>query len=329
MSGLLLATNNGLVQATKENGAWTATGRSLENTEVTSVIAREGVILAGTRDGVQRSDDGGITWYAVNQGLDIRHVRWLAFHPDISDREFAGTEPAGLFISHDGAQSWQEAPEVARLRDRHNWYLPYSPEAGCVRGFAFHRSRLYAAVEVGGALRSDDGGATWDLATGSDGIPRFGRPATGHVHPDVHSILVHPGDPDLVLAPTGGGLYHSADGGATWRCLYECYCRAAWWDPADAQHIIFGPASSVSRQGRIEESHDGGQSWQPAGAGLDTPWPQHMVELFVTHDLALYAVLSNGELITTLLSNRNWETVLAGTGRVNAVSFLATNAKYV
>ena len=86
-------------------------------------------------------------------------------------------------MSRDGARTWQEATEVARLRDRHNWYLPYSPAAGCVRGFAFHGDRLFAAVEVGGVLRSDDGGAHWDLAPGSDGMPRFGRPATGHVSP--------------------------------------------------------------------------------------------------------------------------------------------------
>ena len=103
--------------------------------------------------------------------------------------------------------------EVAHPRDGHHWFLPYSPEAGCVRGFAVHGERVYAAAEVGGVVRSDDGGQTWRLAHGSDGQPAFGEPRWPLVHPDVHSIEVHPSSPDLVLAATGGGLYRSQDGG--------------------------------------------------------------------------------------------------------------------
>src|SRR5258707_14686047 len=135
--------------------------RVLKGEHITSVIAREGVILAGTTAGIQRSDDGGQQWRAVNRGLSSTHIRWLAYHPDISDREFAGTEPASIFVSTDGAEHWNGRPEVTKLRDEHGWMLPYSPEAGCVRGFAFHGSRVYAAVEVGGVLRSDDGGESW------------------------------------------------------------------------------------------------------------------------------------------------------------------------
>ena len=117
--------------------------------------------------------------------------------------------------------------------------LPYSPEAGCVRGFAFHGERAYAAVEVGGVLRSDDGGETWRLAEGSDGNPDLDGPPEPFVYPDVHSIDVHPSSPDLVFAPTGGGFYRSIDGGRTWTLLYDCYCRAAWIDPLDASILCW------------------------------------------------------------------------------------------
>ena len=162
-------------------------------------------------------------------------------------------------------KSWRACAEVTQLRDKFKWSLPYSPEAGCVRGFAFHGSRAYAAVEVGGVLRSDDNGETWQLAEGSDGNPSFEGPPEPFIYPDVHSIEVHPSSPDLVYAPTGGGFYRSNDGGKTWKLFYDCYCRAVWVDPLDPEHFILGPADYVNSNGRIEESRDGGQIG---------PWPQ-------------------------------------------------------
>ena len=65
---------------------------------------------------------------------------------------------------------------------------------------------------------------------------------------------------ELEPAPTGGGFYRSWDGGQSWEQRYTCYCRAAWVDPDDPQHLILGRAETVDRGGRIEESRDGGQS---------------------------------------------------------------------
>jgi photosystem II stability/assembly factor-like uncharacterized protein len=286
------------------------------------VVSREGVILGGTTDGIFRSKDGGATWHEASTGLSIRHVRSLSYHPDVSDLEFAGTEPAGIFVSHDGAATWRECPEVASLRDEHDWFLPYSPEAGCVRAFAFHGERAYAAVEVGGVLRSDDRGETWRLAGGSSGKPNFDIPPGPEVFSDVHWVASHPASPDLVFAATAEGLYLSSDGGDTWTVSHRgSYCRAVWIDPADVDHVVLSPADSVSRKnGRIEESHDRGRSWQPAPAGLDLPWPNRMVERFAQVDETLFAVTNDGHLYAAPLRELRWQRVLEEAGRINAVS---------
>ncbi|MBI4785936.1 MAG: hypothetical protein HY782_02685 [Chloroflexi bacterium] len=322
-SQIFLATKHGLLVARKTANEWTVVSGGIAEQHVTSVIAREGVVLAGTTRGVYRSDDGGQTWSAASVGLRDQRVRWMAFHPDTSDLEFAGTEPANIYVSHDGAQTWRGCPEVASLRELHRWMLPYSPEAGCVRGFAFHGSRAYAAVEVGGVLRSDNSGETWKLAEGSDGDPNLDGPPEPLVYPDVHSIAVHPSSRDLVYAPTGGGFYRSMDGGKTWKMFYDCYVRAVWVDAAKPDHMIIGPADGVSENGRIEESRDGGKTWLLASSGLQVPWAEYMVERFTQTDDELLAVLSNGQLLSAPLANFRWRRILPDVEGVTCVTTMA------
>lgn len=324
-TSLLVATTKGLLVCQQNGEDWHETHRGLTGHNVTSVIAREGMILAGTTDGIYRSDDLGETWREASEGLSIRHVRRLAYHPDISDVEFAGTEPAGIFVSRNGGETWRGCPEVGELRDANGWFLPYSPEAGCVRGFAFHGDRVYAAVEVGGVLRSDNGGQTWRLAEGCTGNPDFSAPVpAGFVHTDVHSVTAPPNSPDHVFAATNAGLYSSTNGGRTWTHLYRhAYCRAAWPDPADPNHIILGPANSVDRGGRIEESRDGGRTWHLASTGLEVPWPRHMVEHFTQVGDNLLADLSNGHLIIAPLATLIWQRILPNVDNVTDVTSMS------
>ena len=319
---LLLATNHGLVICKREGETWREVQRGLTGQRATSVIAREGVILAGTREGVFRSNDLGISWQPASEGLSVKYVRWLAYHPDISDFELAGTEPAAIFVSRDGAGTWRECSEVAEMRRKYGWSLPYSPEAGCVRGFSIHGRRAYAAVEDGCVLASADGGETWELAPGSRGSPDH-RPREGFIHSDVHSVEVHPSSPDLVYAPSGGGFYRSLDGGRSWKWIYpNCYCRAAWIDPADPDHILLGPADGVDYNGRIERTMDGGATWQPASSGLGVPWRRHMVERFATAGSDLLAVLSNGELLSAPLDTLAWRRILPDIGGIQAAAVM-------
>lgn len=328
---LLAATADGLVVATRGVDGWREESRSLLEWDVTGVVSREGVILAGTTKGVFRSDDGGERWNQASDGLAIRHIRWLAFHPDVSDLEFAGTEPAGIFVSHDGAYTWRGRPEVEALRDEHRWFLPYSPEEGCVRGFAFHGDRVYAAVEVGGVLRSDDAGETWRLAGGSTGEPTFEIPPAPLVFSDVHWVAAHPASPDLVFAATAEGLYCSADSGDTWTVTHAgSYCRAVWVDTADPDHLVLSPADSVSRKnGRIEESRDGGRTWERASEGLDLPWPDRMVERFAQLGDHLFAVTNDGRLYAAPVSTLRWERVLEGVAGIRAVTEYRAPAEQV
>ena len=320
MNKLILATEQGTVICERKDDSWHESLRGLTDQHVTSVTARDSVILAGTENGIFHSDDEGKTWKETSAGLTVRHVRWIASHPQNSRLVLAGTEPASIFLSKDGGESWRACPEVAELRDRFKWSLPYSPEAGCVRGFAFHEARVYAAVEVGGVLISNDQGEIWQLAEGSDGRPNLAGPPEPFVYPDVHSLEVHPTSQELVYAPTGGGFYRSHDGGRTWKLFYDCYCRAVWVDPQNPEHMVLGPADGVDRNGRIEESKDGGETWSLASNGLEVPWRRGMVERFFQAGEELFAVLSNGDVLNTSVSTLEWKRILPNINTVNAIT---------
>jgi hypothetical protein len=170
-------------------------------------------------------------------------------------------------------------------------------------------------------LASDDRGQSWALVSGSDGIPRFGTPAPNHIHPDVHSVAVHPQAHNMVYCPTGGGFYLSEDYGRTWRFRYDCYVRAVWVDSQDPDHLVLGPADNVDSDGRIEESHDGGRSWTPINTGSQAPWPNHMVERFYEMDGRLFALLSNGHLLVSAIGQWHWQRVFADTPKIRALAF--------
>lgn len=315
----IVATKKGVVQLNQVGKTWHIADRFFESREIKAIATQDTCVIAGGKEGAIRSVDGGRTWTEANAGLSIPYIRWLAFHPQKSGLVVAGTEPAMIFLSLDSGVTWHERPEVAHMREAHGWSLPYSPESGCVRGFACHQERMYAAVEQGGLLRSDDWGETWDFVKGTCRGPNE-RANAETLHPDVHSVFVHPSSPDHVFAPTGGGFYRSENGGATWELLYASYCRAAWVDPADPEHIVLGPADGVSRNGRIEESHDGGRSWTRTAGFQQTPWPQMMVERFVTVNNHLVAVRTDGRLFRSAFETIEWEPFLA---EISGVRFLA------
>src|SRR5262249_39330051 len=104
------------------------------------------------------------------------------------------------------------------------------------------------------------------------------------------------------------------------------YTRSAIVPPAEPDVVLAGPAPQVGRQGRIEVSADGGESWQPAGGGLDIPM-RDMVELFVpAPDGTVYAGCSGGRPLRSSPDTWRWRGALPDEQPDNAVSvsFLET-----
>jgi hypothetical protein len=66
----------------------------------------------------------------------------------------------------------------------------------------------------------------------------------------------------------------------------------------------------VGRGGRIVVSDDGGDSWRPAGGGIEIPMPD-MVELFLAApDGSVWAMCSQGRLLRAWPGEWSWRPVL-------------------
>ena len=317
---IIAASDQGVIILERENTNWELSAHQLKDQRFTSIaVSGAGAVLAGTRNGVFLSLDSGETWNESNTGLKETHIRSLAFHPENPGFAYAGTEPAAIFYSKDGGNNWLECVNVPRYRDENNWFLPYSPEAGCIRGFSFKAELGFAAVEVGGMLVSHDYGESWQMT--HENYTR--SPTEKNIHADVHRVYIHQKSKNTVVAPTGGGLYLSEDGADTWDLINPSYCRAAWSPSDNWNEIIFGPADGPDRNGRILRTTDGGKHWEQADAGLDTPLNRTMVEHLIPVGEELFAVLSNGHLIVSQKNDIHWKSVLPSAKGIRSIAVLS------
>jgi hypothetical protein len=105
---------------------------------------------AGDTRGVLKSTDGGVAWQDMKTGLDIPLVRTV-MAPRNTDWVFAGT-PGGLFVSKDGADTWEDA----------NLWLQFGKNTrrelgGAAFIDAYWRARYYGFIDDATAMAPYEG----------------------------------------------------------------------------------------------------------------------------------------------------------------------------
>lgn len=103
-------TNEGELFKSKDEGD-SLTGITPENVgnPVIALAAFGATVYAGMYgSGVFRSDDGGDSWVAVNEGLTVTDQKVCALLAVNEDTVFAGTAEGGIFRTMDGGDSWVE-----------------------------------------------------------------------------------------------------------------------------------------------------------------------------------------------------------------------------
>lgn len=279
---ILVATLHGIAVLERMNGGeeWKDVGRHLPDKHISALMQLEskGVIFAGAHNGgLYRSTDGGCTWQSVSSDLADRHVFSLDFY-QYGDRRivYAGTEPVSLFRSMDDGESWQELPSIGQVPGNEKWTFPPPPHFAHTKCFLFEPDNpdvIYAGVEQGALLKSNDGGATWrelDSFYSSD-----------HVwYKDIHRIIRDPAEFDRLYMVTGMGLFVSPDRGESWDHLTGIDDAIGYPDqilfPDDSGLLLMSGANrdpsswrrSHQAHGTVMQSIDKGHSWSPADNGL-------------------------------------------------------------
>ncbi len=193
---------------------------------------------------IQRSDDGGATW-----------------------------EPAGNEFRYDGSpgtHQWYDGTphpwEFARV-----WHLEPSPA---------DVDTVYAGVEDAALFRSTDGARTWHELPGlrEQGSGPAWQPGAGGMC--LHTIVLHPTDPDRILvAISAAGVFRTDDGGTTWRPTNRGLRSEGIPDEdAEVGHCVHNLAVNPSRPDvvfmqkhwDVMRSDDGGESWREVSGNLPT-----------------------------------------------------------
>jgi photosystem II stability/assembly factor-like uncharacterized protein len=246
---------------------------------------------------IQRSDDGGTSWTAMDNHFaydgvpgthqwydgtphpwEFKRVWHLEPSLDDPDSVYAGIEDAALFHSADGGKSWRE---LSGLR-QHGSGPAWQPGAG---GMCLHTiildptnpQRMYIAISAAGAFRTDDGGASWrpiNRGLHSNYMPNP-EAETGHC---VHHIAMHPSRPGTLFMQKHWDVMRSDDAGDSWHEIsgnlpsdfgfvidvhpHEPETLYVVPIKSDAEH--FPPDGKL----RVYRSRSGGHEWEALTQGL-------------------------------------------------------------
>lgn len=319
---ILIGTLDGVFALSREDSQkWRVSGKSLEGCHISSLLTEpvSGLTFAGVHKGsIYASGDSGKSWEPRGNGLKEKDVYCLsALATEGKAKLYAGTEPAHFYVSSDGAESWNELPSLRSVPSVPKWTFPAPPHEAHVKNVAFdpHDSKtIFACIEVGGLLRSRDGGGTWEELP----VP----------YEDVHRLKIRPSDSNWLTITTGDGIYNSRDGGKSWEHLTDRTWRIGYPDalvmhPKREELLFIAGAVNSPRSwqtthdadSRIARSRDGGKSWEPLHEGL----PEHIrgnVEAMTMEvwngSFALLAGTTDGDIFHSADEGNHWNKIAEG-----------------
>ena len=203
---LHLATHSGWYRLERRGEKWIQTDRALTYWQMSCIQVdpsdRNHVYIGTEHSGMFVTSNGGHDWTRANPNVPCLTMSSLLALPG---KLLAGTMPAALYVMSE-AGGWQELKGV-RQGAAGGTFPPnpdFPPRTRVLAKEGSNGGRLFAGIEVGGILISDDDGSSWEPS--NDGL----------TDPDIHQILPSRTNPGLVIAACGEGVSRSTDRGRHW-----------------------------------------------------------------------------------------------------------------
>ncbi len=337
---LLVGTKKGafILEGDTTRRSWALRGPFCETWPMNHVVgdAATGTIYAGGGNewfgpAVWKTSDFGKSWSHSSAGLaydagaePIKSVWSLASG---HDRLYAGVEPAGLFSSDDGGETWRHISGLSDHPSRADWHAGGG-------GLILHslvphpvdKDQIWVGISAAGVFHTADGGRTWqprNRGTRADFLPDDQRyPEYGQC---VHCLVIAPQMPERLYQQNHCGMYRSHDGGRSWESieagLPSSFGFPAATHPRDPSTLYLVPLNG-DMHGRympdgkaaVWRTRDAGQSWADLREGL----PQQDVyygvyrQALATDDLdpaGVYFGSSTGALYASADEGESWQQI--------------------
>ena len=207
---LHLATHSGWYRFDRNGQDWQQSDRALTFWQISCVQVDPDDpkrVYAGTEhSGLFVSKDGGLDWQRAEPNVPCLDMSAMLALPG---KLLVGTRPAALYTRPADGGPWQEVKGV-RQHAIGGTFPPNPALAPRTRVLTKEKTsgeRIYAGIEVGGILVSDDDGQNW--VKRNDGL----------TDPDLHQIHSAKQKPGLLVAACGEGVARSTDRGNQWEAV--------------------------------------------------------------------------------------------------------------
>jgi len=158
------------------------------------------VISGGPGSGLYKSTNGGDTWEKLKEGLPEEMGKMsIAVSRSNPEKVYAliegdsDKETGGLFVSTNSGKKWTRVTNDHRLLQR-AWYY--------IELFIDPKNENTIYVMSASAMRSADGGKTWETLSGT--------------HGDFHDLWINPNDSGNFIISNDGGSAISFNSGKSW-----------------------------------------------------------------------------------------------------------------
>ncbi|MEI7662207.1 MAG: BACON domain-containing carbohydrate-binding protein [Bacteroidota bacterium] len=188
---------------------------------------------------------------ATGQPNGLGRINAICLHPVNPNTFYIGSPSGGLWRTTDGAATWSVLTTSTPTLGVSSVLL-HPTNAGLILIGTGDRDASDAPGM--GVYRSTDGGTTWIASNSGMGNLTVGM------------MIMHPSDPNIILAAASGGIYKSTDGGINWsrKSSNTNNYKDIRFKPGDPS-IVY-----ATEGGKFYRSVSTGDSWTQITAGVIT-----------------------------------------------------------